>query len=632
MAIRLAGLFVEHAVLQRDIAVPVWGCARPGARVRVELGGCVAETVADTSGRFMARLPPMPAGGPFELIALDRKSGDRIVVPDVWLGEVWLCSGQSNMEFTLGSLQSAEEIERMPALPLVRMFGVPHVAQPCRQNDVSAAWQPATVPDIATFSAVAYFFGARLHRELGVAVGLLNSSWGGTRIEAWMSREALMLRPDTRLEVESAEAAFADPAFLGKQESFKPPDDPGNGAEAAGWAATAFDDRKWRTMKLPRIWQHDGHNYSGVFWFRREVEIPAAWAGRELQLNLGSMDKTDVSYFNGRRIGATGEGQDLTVWNKPRVYRVPADAVRAGRAAIAVRVFSFMYGGGMTGPEACMYMHPADEPSARVPLAGDWRYAVEHNLGLIVPPALPPGPDNPNTAGILYDSMIAPLLPYALRGAIWYQGESNADDATAARYGRMLNDLMDDWWRAWGQGPFAFLTVQLANYMAPRDFLEGSLWALVRDGQLKSLARPQAGLAVTIDIGDPHDIHPRNKWDVGGRLAQWALARTYGRPLVASGPLYDGMTIERGRVRIRFRHTGGGLVAKSGALRTFVVAGKDRQFLAAEARIEGDTVTVSHPDVPLPVAVRYAWAENPAGCNLYNAAGLPASPFRTDDW
>lgn len=639
---KLAALFSDHAVLQRGIGIPVWGWTRPRTRVRATLGSvAAAETQSGADGRFLLRLPPLPAGGPYRLEVVAPVASERVAVEDVWVGEVWLASGQSNMEM---SLSSTGYVEPEPACPGLRMITVPRLAMAGRQSDVTAAWQVASEETIGGFSAAAYHFARRLHRELGVTVGILHTSWGGTRVEAWTSRETLVQHPRTRDEVARYEATTFAPSWWKPFGDRDPsdasqgagldaaafPDDPGNRGELDGWARTDFDDAAWKLRPVPSRWQDFGENYSGVFWYRRSVTVPATWAGRDLVLEIGAVDKHDITYFNGVRVGATGTGKEQNHWNALRSYRVPGKLVTAGRVTVAVRAYSFVFHGGMIGPAQGMRLRPAAGGES-LPLAGEWRVRCEHNLGLVVPPAAVLGPGNPNSPGILFDNMVAPLAPYALRGAVWYQGESNAG-SEAGDYGRQLTDMIADWRHTWGQGNFAFVTVQLANFGAAAPHQPHSAWALVREGQSATLADPAAGLAVAVDIGDAIDIHPRNKRDVGLRLAQWALARTYGRPIVPSGPLFDRMVLEGDRIRICFRHVVGGLVARGGALAAFVIAGSDRVFAPAEAAIEGDTVIVRAPAVREPVAVRYAWADNPEGCNLFNAEGLPASPFRTDVW
>lgn len=628
---KLSSLFTDHAVLQREISVPIWGWTKPLVLVKVSLGAYTSETLSGVEGDFLARLPPMPAGGPFELkVSVEGENAETFSAKDVWVGEVWLASGQSNMEWTLTQIGDvgSEEI-RAAQIPKLRMINVPRTANLGRPKNVEAAWMVSSDKTAGFFSAVGFHFAKRLCAELDVAVGILHSSWGGTFIEAWTDRSTLVANPDLKDWVARYEGSLNNP------ERWKPtatnrtyPVDSGNEGAKKNWAASDFNDTSWSEMNLPQTWQSAGHVHSGIFWFRKNVVVPREWAGKDLTLEIGAVDKQDITYFNGAEVGATGKDLDQTQWNALRKYKIPGNLVKAGTNVIAVRAYSFVYHGGLIGPASEMRLSLSDSQS--LPLQGAWRFQVEKNFGVVAPIQPPPGPGSPNSPYILFDNMIAPLVPYALRGAIWYQGESNAGNAS--KYRRMLADLITCWRHAWGQGEFAFLTVQLANYLNPLSYQENSTWSFLREAQTRSLELANTGLAVAIDIGEAMDIHPKNKKDVGGRLAQWALSKTYGKPVVASGPLFQSLSIEGDRIRLRFTHVGGGLVVKDGALKTFVIAGNDKNFLEARALIEGDTVVVKNENVPEPVAVRYAWADNPLGCNLYNADGLPASPFRTDTW
>lgn len=634
--IKLPSLFSDHAVLQHGKPIPVWGWTDPDTKVRVTLGSANAETRSAADGRFLLRLPPFAPGGPYTLAVQAGKAS--AVVKDVMVGEVWVASGQSNMEWTVSNCgkQGAETLAKS-ADSQVRMFNVARTTRYGRQADVGGVWQIAGRETLGQFSAVGFHFADKIQKTLKIPVGILHASWGGTIVEAWTSREALMESPVTRAWTERYEGcvhlpgqAIMDPAAF-RAQNF--PADPGTKRPAA-WAGADCDDSDWATTELPRHWQADGHDFSGVFWFRLHLDLPASWKGKALELRLGGIDKMDITYFNGSKVGATGKGLEETHWNVLRRYTVPGRLVRAGRNVIAVRAFSFVHGGGMIGPAEAMSVAPADGSGAPMSLAGTWRFAIEHNLGKTLLPgsqALPMGPENPNSPYMLYDNMIYPLIPYAIGGAIWYQGESNTDNT--ANYRGMMVNLICDWRRAWGQGNFPFLMVQLANYMEASPYQEGSTWARLREAQSQALAEPATGMAVAIDVGDAKDIHPHDKRSVGERLAQWALVEHFGRPGAASGPLYAGMTIEGSRIRIRFDHVGGGLVAKGQRTVSHVmIAGLGRRFMPAKAVIEGSTLVVESPEVEFPVAVRYAWADNPEGCNLYNRGGLPASPFRTDNW
>ena len=633
---KLNSLFTDHAVLQHGISVPVWGSTLPNAKVSGQIAGIKTWAIASASGDFMLRFPPLPVGGPYTLEISTGNKRESARVEDVWVGEVWICSGQSNMEFSLAAGLPDPEPKDCDG---VRMITVARQAAFGRQRDFKGAWAVGTLENAAAFSGVGYFFARRLHDELKMPVGMIHTSWGGTRAEAWTSREALMEHPATAQMVRDYESDLAcEDHWTGAAREQSLPADPGNAGARHGWAKPDFDDAAWGEVELPGSFAKCcGRKTNGAFWFRKTVDVPAAWRGRKLELRIGAADKHDVTYFNGVKVGATGKGVEDQHWNVPRQYAVPAQANGAPKATVAVRVWSYLFDGGLIGPAQAMRLGPADDPAASIPLGGTWKWVIESDIGLTpMPPALPMLPGNANAPYTLYDAMINPLLPYAIRGAIWYQGESNAGNAKD--YLRLQCGMVADWRRAWGQGDFPFICVQLANYQPPKAYDPDSTWAVVRQAQLDSTRLcPNVGMASAVDIGDELDIHPKNKRDVGRRLAQWALAKTYGRNLVPNGPHYSRYAVEGGAIRIFFTDVGKGLVTKGGkgakgAVATCVVAGADRKFVPAQARVEGDTLVVSAPDVPAPRAVRYAWSDNPAGCNLYNADGLPASPFRTDAW
>ena len=629
---RLASVFGDHAVMQRDIPAPVWGWTKPLVKVKARLGPYEARGMSGADGKFLVRLPPMRAGGPYDL-EVSASGGGTARSTDILVGEVWVASGQSNMQMRVCELGAPGTAEAASAKDSsLRMLSVPTMAYLGRQTDIKASWQPTARGTTGNFSAVGYFFAKKLRAELGVPVGILNTSWGGTIVETWTSREWLVKNPYSAAWVQRYEADINSPSrWVGeKKPSDALPADPGNKGEPAGWAKPKLSESDWKEAELPRPWQTLGHNYSGVFWFRKTVDLPAAWAGKDLSLQIGAVDKQDITYFNGVQVGATGTGMEQEHWNIARDYSVPGRLVKAGPNTIAVRAFSFVYQGGMIGPASVMSVSPNDGSDQPIPIAGKWMYKEERNLGLVNPPAPAPGPGNPNSPYILYDTMLAPLIPFAIRGAIWYQGESNA--GKAYEYRSLQTDMIRCWRHDWGQGDFPFLMVQLANYQARMDYQEASTWARLREAQTQTLSEPETGMAVAIDIGEAFDIHPKNKNDVGVRLAHWALAKTYNKDFAPSGPIYKSMSVEGDKIRLRFDHVAGGLIAKDGALKTFHVAGADRMFKAAKAKIDGDTVVVSSAEVDNPAAARYAWADNPEGCNLYNSTGLPASPFRTDSW
>ncbi|MEI6167989.1 MAG: sialate O-acetylesterase [bacterium] len=635
---RFASPFQVHAVLQRDQPIPVWGWAGANEEVVVQLGDSEAKVMAAPDGRWLVRLPSLQAGGPYELLASSASGEARLA--DILVGEVWICSGQSNMGYTLVESPQAPPAHESD-LPRIRLLTVSTQACQGPQTEIYGKWAPATHASFAAFSAVGGWFGRRLHCELGVPVGLICNAWGGTRVQAWMSREALMCDALGVDEVRSYEnyAYRVEPCGDGRDfntlidwERYMAALDTGNASLVKGWAAADFADQAWETMRVPGHWQDDGHPGSGVYWFRRTVQVPAGWRGHDLELHLGAVDKHDDTYVNGERVGGLTWTDGPNTWNTPRVYRIPSRLVGAsGAVCIAVRARSHLYDGGLIGPAETMRLHPVDHASGALALHGEWRYACEQDWGVQTVPNLPLGPGNPNAPYTMFDSRLAPLIPYGIRGFIWYQGESNAHEAGV--YRQLLPQMIRDWRRAFGQGNVPFLQVQLANFGSVTDKPGPSDWALLREAQTAALCEPATGMAVAIDVGEGNDIHPRDKHSVGERLARWALAETYGRGGMPSGPLYAGMTIESGnRLRIRFRHADGLKTRDGEPLQHIAIAGIDRNFQWAMAAIEGDTLVVWHPEISRPAAVRYAWANNPEGCNLVNGAGLPALPFRTDSW
>ena len=638
MSLHLASLFQDHAVLQRDQLIPVWGWATPLSRIRITLGEHVACGLSNQLGDFLVRLPALPAGGPHTLRVELPETGEELIRRDVLVGEVWLASGQSNMEWTLAQCAPGlDEAIAAADFPDLRVFTVERRAHLGPQRTVAGAWQAITPTNAGSCTAVGFCFARRLHRELGVPVGLISSAWGGSLIQAWTSRSTLAFNPEAAPRLADYEAMAWTPerwqlahevGLDGRISKF--PSDPGNTALAKGWAHPAFDDAGWDPLNLPSTWQAAGHPGSGVYWFRRTIEIPEAWLGRALELHLGAIDKQDITYVNGVEIARSGKDREEQFWNVPRVYLVPAELVTTRRLTFAVRVFSFVYNGGMTGPEENMHLHPAGQPETSLPLAGAWRYRCEHDLGVVTDHHVL-GHAEPESPHMLFDNMIQPLIPYALRGAIWYQGESNAGEA--GPYHRLQRDLIEDWRRHWGKPDLAFHLVQLPRYQTPVAFQADSTWARLREAQAAALDLPHVGMAVTIDLGDANDIHPKNKLPVGERLAQSALAHTYGRPLLPCGPVARTFTVAGNTLRVGFTHAEGGLITTDGAApRLFYLAGDDRTFQPAQARIDGNTMVVTSPEIAHPTAVRYAWADYPAGANLANLANLPASPFRSDRW
>ncbi|MHC4460535.1 MAG: sialate O-acetylesterase, partial [Planctomycetota bacterium] len=464
------------------------------------------------------------------------------------------------------------------------------------------------------------------------------TSWGGTVAEAWTSSGALKKLPDFKAAIEKIEQVRVNPELFQKKYErqmlewqkkidFSGPD---GGPEGKGCTDVDFDDGDWKQMELPKLWEQAGlANFDGLMWFRKEVEVPKSWIGKELILELGPIDDMDVTWINGIRVGGL---ETPGRWKTNRKYKIDSKVIRSGRNVVAVRVLDTGGGGGIYGRVEQMKLKPAGAADdVAISLSGRWRYKKGYDLRSMPPQPRPPlRISHQNAPTALYNGMIAPLIPYGIQGAIWYQGESNA--GRAYQYRKLFGSMIKNWRNDWGQGDFSFLFVQLANFMAVNPEPVESAWAELREAQLMTLALPKTGMAVIIDIGEANDIHPKNKQDVGKRLALWALGGSYRKKLVYCGPIYKSMRVESNKIILHFDHVGGGLVAGGGKpLKGFAVAGADRKFVWADAKIDGDTVVVSSDKISEPVAVRYAWANNPV-CNLYNKEGLPASPFRTDDW
>jgi sialate O-acetylesterase len=629
--LKLPALFSDNMVLQRNTKIPVWGTAAPGEKIFVEIQQQRKVTTANRDGKWRLDLAAMPAGGPYELAV---RSDETISFKNVMIGEVWLCSGQSNMEMPMVSTWATVNNFKAEAAaanyPDLRLFIVKRAKSTKPRTDVdSDGWKICDSTSVKDFSATAYFFGRHLQQKLGVPVGLIQSAWGGTVVEAWTSSATLKIVPDMAnfiklLARSPLDSIFDESTFAAEMAEWNRRLEAVDVAAAGTpqpWMDPDFDDSSWPVMALPSNWERAGlPGLDGIVRFRRSLQLPESFSKQNLQVNLGPIDDGDVTYFNGVQIGATN------VYNRHRHYRVPADLSKVGKNVIAVRVLDTGGNGGLYGkPEALNLLKDSTQALA---LAGEWRYQTGAGLQQLPPRPVPP--NTPNRPTLLYNAMIAPLVPYGLRGAIWYQGESNA--GRAYQYRTLFPLLIKDWRARWGQGDFPFLFVQLANYQTVAQDPADDDWAKLREAQTMALALPNTGMAVTIDIGDANDIHPGNKQEVGVRLALSARHLVHGENVVYSGPAYKSMEIEGNRIRLFFNHAQDGLMSTDGGkLRGFAIAGDDRKFVWAEAMIDGKTVVVSSPQVAKPVAVRYAWAINPV-CNLYNRAGLPASPFRTDAW
>ncbi|MFO1477625.1 MAG: sialate O-acetylesterase [Verrucomicrobiota bacterium] len=611
-------LFSDGAVLQQGIRVPIWGTAAPGEKVTVEFEGQSVSATAGADGKWSVDLAPLKAGGPHTLTIA---GNNKIVLKDILVGEVWVCSGQSNMERHLG-LQDGQkpitnwELEVAAAThPDIRQFYVNKKTALTPLSTVTGGWSMCSPETVKDFTAVGYFFGRDLYAAMHVPIGLIHSSWGGTPAEAWTSEAGLKALPEFAGQLESVKQLAANPeqakqAYKIQLDAWYRAKDPGSDANPP-WSAETLDTAGWKPMTLPTFWEAVGYpGFDGIFWFRRTIDLSESWTNHDAELHLGAIDDIDTTWVNGVQVGATSG------YDQPRVYHVPAGLLKAGANVIAVRVLDTGAGGGLYGGKDTMRLAGA---GGEVVLTGDWLSRQGPALAQV---GWPPQ-DMSQSAGaptVLYNAMIAPLLPYAIRGVIWYQGEANV--GREKQYQTLFPALIADWRRLWGEGDFPFLFVQIAPYngMTPE----------IREAQLLTWRRTtNTAMAVTIDCGDADDIHPAHKQPVGQRLALAALALAYGQKIEYSGPAYESMTVKGKKATLNFSHLDGGLVAKGGTLTGFTMAGPDKVFHPAKAVIKGKTVVVTCDAVSKPQAVRYGWANVPEG-NLFNGAGLPASPFRTD--
>ena len=628
-SITLPPLFGDHMVLQRDIPIPIWGNGSPGAVVKVEFAGQTKSSEVQADGTWRVTLEPMPAGGPFDLIV----SGDNTIeISDILIGEVWLGSGQSNMEMPLKSnwarvLRCEEEIAAAD-YPNIRLFQVEHAAadRPSR-HITSNGWLPCSSATVTDFSAAMYFFGRELHNRLGIPVGLIQTTWSGTPIENWMSGDALFNDPEFReivlnmtqenFTLEQFQALYESKVDAWREALRRQVS--GLGADTRGWQVPEYDAEDWTPVELPREREETGSGLRQMVWLRKEVELAEEPTG-DIILSLGPIHDFDITWFNGKEVGCTA-GRRLI-----RNYSVPEDLIRPGRNVITVLALNIGHRNGLYGEPRQLHLKTA--AGETLPLAGSWKCRVDPAEADAA--SLPAGPPSrANRPTVIFNAQIAPLVPYGMRGMLWYQGEANAD--RAYQYRRLFTTLITDWRAQWAQGDFPFLFVQLANWQRRQTRPTDDEWAELREAQQMALSLPNTGMAVAIDIGDADDIHPRNKQEVGRRLALDALHKVYGIDVPCSGPIFRAMHIDSDQVRLSFDHAERLSTPEGEPLQGFAVAGEDREFHWADARIEGESVVVNSPNVPRPLAVRYAWAANPIG-NLYNGAALPTAPFRTDTW
>ena len=616
--VRMPLIFADGMVLQRNKPIPVWGWADANEKIEVHFKQQTKTITADATGKWMVKLDAEKAGGPF---VLSVKGKNQIVLKDVLVGEVWICSGQSNMEFQMYKLPDFEIQKAQANNVMIRQFLVAQDLSGTPKEELKEGkWTNANAESLKDFTAVGYFFAQKIYAELKVPIGIINTSWGGTCVETWTSREALANNNDFKNSVAHIPQVNMDAVFetykkslldniqkvqgfevsLNNENQFKTPD---------------FNDSKWPEIKIPSLWENQQiGNIDGVVWMRKSIVLTAQQAQQGAVLHLSKIDDEDVTYVNGVQVGTN------KFWDAPRKYTIPTGILKEGINFIAVRITDYTGGGGIYGDASDLKLTFND---SEIKIDGAWKFNVVQVKIAISPNSFP---------SLLYIAMVNPLIPYAFQGVLWYQGEANV--WRAHQYKKSFPLLIQDWRTQWGQGDFPFYYVQLSTFDEfGGNSNKGSRWAELREAQSETLHIKNTGMAVTTDIGNAKDIHPTNKKDVGLRLAAIALNNLYGQKGVFGGPIYKAHQIKGKQIILTFDPIGGGLTTPNNAvLKGFEIAGNDKVFYSAKAFIKDNKIIVSSDEVLNPLAVRYGWADDDTEINLFNKEKFPASPFRTDNW
>lgn len=629
----LPAVFSDNMVLQQQTLVPIWGEASKGKKVSITSSwdGKTKTVTADTDGNWKTELQTPTAGGPYTITISD---GQEFKLSEVMIGEVWICSGQSNMEMPIkgwGKIENFQQEIDNANHPNIRLYQVKKVVSPTpltMGENTMGGWKNCSPQTVEDFSAVAYFFARELSQKLNIPVGVIDVTWGGTPAESWTSAGTLKQMSEfgdkialTQMaEKNLPEAMNVYNKMMTDWETEVRRKDQGYKDGQAMWADADYDASSWGKIQIPGyVEEQVDPGFEGFIWLRREVDLSEDWLKRDLKIELNLIDDDDITFFNGREIGHTyGIGTE-------RHYVVPKALLKKGKNVLTIRLGDTGGNSGIPGDPSKLY---ATNGKQKIALAGEW----QQRIGLRNKNEVPQQPLSFQTCQfyptVLFNGMLRPLIPFAMKGVIWYQGESNAD--RAYQYRDLFPLMIRDWRNQWNKD-FPFYFVQLANFTQRADKPVESAWAELREAQTKTLDLENTGMAVTIDIGDAKDIHPKNKQEVGRRLSLIALNKAYNKSNNYSGPIYNKMCVRGNKIEISFNHAKGGLVAEGGELKGFTIAGIDHKFYPAKAKIVNDKVIVSSEEVPYPIAVRYGWANNPE-CTLYNQTRLPASPFRTDDW
>lgn len=617
--VKMPLLFSDGMVLQRNKAIPIWGFADANEKIEVHFNKQIQKTTADKNGKWTLNLNSEKAGGPFELIIIGK---NKITIKNVLVGEVWICSGQSNMEFRVSKTINAEKEIAASNYPMIRHFGVAQDLSGKPKDDLKAGkWEAANKETVGNFTAVGYYFARKLYAELKIPIGIINTSWGGTNVETWTSREAFQKSDEFKtlitgvpmVNVDSISKLYAKQM---KERIEKVQGTPVSTENENTFKDPVFNDASWGELNTPSLWENQPlEDLDGVVWMRKTITLSAEDIKNKATLHLSKIDDEDITYLNGIEVGRN------TQYDVKRVYEIPANILKEGKNVIAVRIVDNSGGGGIYGDAADLKLSLG---SKNIPLDGRWKFKV-----IVVKTSLSPN----SYPSLLYNAMVNPLVPYAIEGVLWYQGEANVWRAN--QYKKAFPLMITDWRTKFKQGDFPFYFVQLSTFNEQNGNSKvGSRWAELREAQSETLKLPNTGMAVTTDIGNAKDIHPTNKQDVGLRLAAIALNNVYGKKRVYSGPTYKSQEIAGNQIILTFDNVGSGLTAldNSENLKGFEIAGADKVFHSAKAIIKNNKVIVSSNQVQNPAAVHYGWADDDTEINLFNKEKFPASPFRTDNW
>ena len=612
-------IFGDNMVLQRGKANTIWGWSEPGEKIQVEIADKSASGVTGPDRRWEVKIQPPRPGGPYTVKISGHETRE---LHNVLVGDVWLCGGQSNMGVPLRMARNGEEEVKAANYPEIRFYSVAsHVAYH-HTDVVEGSWKTVTPETAGPISAVAYYFARKVQQDIHVPIGLVVDAVGGTPAESWTSAEALRQIKDFDVPLAELEklAAAKAPEYGNFVTHWYEQYD---GGLKGKWADPDFDDSNWKPVDIPGGFAELGvPDTPALVWFRKEIVLPDPVPAGRTMVFLGSIERMDTVYINGTQIGGSA-------WvENPRVYFVRGGVLKPGKNVVAIRVLKTKPQGGFLSKPEDLHLVLGDKTS--IPLAGKWKGQI--SVDARPPQSLPIAYENwPVMPAVLYEGMLAPVAPLSITGALWYQGEQNSE--RGYHYRRVLPAMIADWRKLFGQGDFPFYVVSLPAFQHRSATPTDDGWADTRESQALTTATvPNSCLAVTIDTGDADNIHPKDKLQVGERLAFCALAKYYrAKKVVYSGPTLKSVKRLSGSIRLRFANTNGGLVVKGSKLEEFAIAGDDQKWYWADAKIEGNTVVVSSPSVPNPKEVRYAWQSNPAA-TLFNGAGLPAVPFRTDTW